>query len=181
LEGSTSTDSSRVAIADGRKGRTRNYYRESVVLFANWWRENGQLREHDLARLPKADPVRPRRALTEDEFLRLLAVARTRPLDDARTVRTGQRKGQRVADLRPDVVKRLDERGRERVLIYRTFLLTGLRLNELRTLTVARLDLTAGREASVWKRGTRSRARVRLCPCGRTWPTNSASGWPRRS
>jgi len=32
------------------------------------------------------------------------------------------------------------------VLIYRTFILTGLRLNELRTLTVARLDLTAGRE-----------------------------------
>jgi integrase len=36
--------------------------------------------------------------------------------------------------------------GRERVLIYRTLIGTGLRLNELRTLTVARLDLTPGAE-----------------------------------
>jgi len=51
-----------------------------------------------------------------------------------------------VADSRPDVAKRLDELGRDRVLIYRTFLLTGLRLNELRTLAVRSLDLTPGAE-----------------------------------
>jgi len=138
------------AISGGMKARTRNYYRESILLFANWCRETGRVREHDLDKLPNADrrsnPVRPRRALTEDEFARLLAVARTRPLDDARTVRRGERKGQRVANLSSDAVKELDELGRERVLIYRTLILTGLRLTELRTLTVARLDLTPGAE-----------------------------------
>lgn len=56
----------------------------SVLLFANWLVENGKLREHDLDRLPKADPkadpVRPRRAMTEGEFVKLLDVTRSRPL-----------------------------------------------------------------------------------------------------
>src|SRR5262249_31116584 len=59
--------------------RTRNYYRESLVAFANWCVESGRLVGHDLARIPKADakadPRRQRRALTEDELKRLVAVA----------------------------------------------------------------------------------------------------------
>ena len=139
------------ALQSGMKSRTRNYYRDAIVRFANWCRENGKIQSHDLDKLPKADertdPVRPRRALTEQEFARLLSVARTRPLDDARTVRRGGRKGERIAELRPEVVHALDELGRERTLIYQTFVLTGLRLNELRTLTVGNLDLTPGNES----------------------------------
>lgn len=112
------------AISEGLGARNRNHYREAISRFANWCVETGRLRDHDLDRLPKADeradPRRPRRALTADEFARLLTVARTRPLDDARTVRRGKQKGERVADLRPDVADALDELGRERVLIYRT-------------------------------------------------------------
>lgn len=85
------------ALEMGMKARTRNYYRESVVRFAHWLEDNGKLHAHNLDKLPKADeranPVRPRRALTADEFDRLLAVARTRPLNDARTVHRGRGKG----------------------------------------------------------------------------------------
>ena len=138
------------AVTDGMGARTRNYYRDAVVRFANWLRDAGRLSWHDLNKLPKADeradPKRQRRALTADEIGRLLAVAAHRPLDDARTIRRGKRKGQRTADIRPEVVERLLALGRERVLVYRTLIYTGLRRNELRTLTVSRLDLTPGSE-----------------------------------
>jgi len=128
--------------------RTRNYYRESLVAFANWCVETGRLLGHDLNRIPKADqkadPKRQRRALTEDELRRLLAVAATRPLTDTRTVRRGKRKGEAIAELRPGTVARLQTVGRERALIYKTLVLTGLRKNELATLTVGQLDLTPG-------------------------------------
>ena len=139
------------AVSTGMGARTRNYYRDAVVRFANWLRDAGRLGAHDLNRLPKADeradPKRQRRALTPDEIERLLAVAVRRPLDAARTVRRGKRKGEAFADLRPEVVERLHALGRERVLVYRTLIYTGLRLGELRTLTVARLDLTPGAES----------------------------------
>ena len=57
------------------------------------------------------------------------------------TVRTGKRKGQAVAKVRPEVRERLEALGRERALIYKTLVLTGLRLNELATLTVGQLRL----------------------------------------
>ncbi len=97
----------------------------------------------------RLDLRRQRRALTPQEIARLLAVAATRPLDDAQTVRRGARKGERAAELRPEVVAGLLELGHERMLIYRTFLSTGLRLGELQTLTVSRLDLTVGAESLV--------------------------------
>jgi integrase len=138
------------AISEGMGARSRNYYRNAVVIFANWLQNTDRIQAHDLDRLPKADeridPRRRRRALTEGELGRLLAVARTRPLEEAKTIRRGERKGHLEAVLRPEVVKQLDDLGRERVLIYRTLVLTGLRLNELRTLTVAQLDLTQGAE-----------------------------------
>jgi integrase len=138
------------AIAAGMGARTRNHYRDAATRFLNWCAETGRIPGHDLNRLPKADenadPRRKRRALTEAELARLLAVARTRPLDEVRTVRRGPNKGQLLAAVRPEVVAELEEVGRERVLIYRTLVLTGLRVNELRTLTVARLDLTPGAE-----------------------------------
>ena len=135
-------------VGDGTGARTRNYYRDSVVVFANWCRADGRLTGHDLGRLPKADvkadPRRQRRALTESELIRLLEVAVGRPLRDARTVRRGVRKGQVCAHISPAATARLAAVGRERALIYKTLVLTGLRADELRTLTVAQLDLTPG-------------------------------------
>src|SRR5262249_36200297 len=62
----------------------------------------------------EADPRRQRRAMTEEELTRLLAVARERPLIEAQTVRKGPRKGERYADVRPEVRERLEQLGRER-------------------------------------------------------------------
>ncbi|MEX1027552.1 MAG: site-specific integrase [Candidatus Paceibacterota bacterium] len=90
----------------------------------------------------QADRRRKARALTEAELGRLLDAARRRPLLDAMTVRTGPNKGKpvsKVADHRKPELERL---GHERALIYKTAVLTGLRADELRTLSVA--DLSFG-------------------------------------
>ena len=42
---------------------------------------------------------------------------------------------------RPDLIAELEHRGRERALTYKMLVLTGLRLNELRSLTVGQLEL----------------------------------------
>ncbi len=138
------------AISDEMSARTRNYYRDAGARFLNWCMDNGRVLGHDLNKLPKADeradPKRKRRAFTEAELIRLLAVALTRPLKEARTIRRGKNKGLLEAELSPEAVAHFEAVGRERVLIYRTLVLTGLRLDELRTLTVAQVDLTPGAE-----------------------------------
>ena len=138
------------AIAAGMGARSRNYYRDAAARFLNWCAEAGRVQSHDLDRLPRADeradPRRKRRSLTEAELGRLLAVVAARPLDEARTIRRGRRKGERAADTRPEAAARLEVVSRERALIYWTLAQTGLRVNELRTLTVALVDLTPGAE-----------------------------------
>jgi integrase len=95
------------------------------------------------AGVPKADAKvdcrRKRRSLTEDELRRLLDVAQRRPLLDAMTVRKGKRKGEVYAKLRPEVQTRLERLGRERALIYKTLVTSGLRKSELASLTVGQL------------------------------------------
>src|SRR5581483_735430 len=49
------------------------------------------------------------------------------------------RKGERYADVRPEVRERLECLGRERALIYKTLVLTGLRKGELASLTVGQV------------------------------------------
>src|SRR5262249_56629280 len=53
----------------------------------------------------------------------------------------GGGRGERYARVRPEVRERLGRLGRERALIYKTLVLTGLRKNELASLTVAQLHL----------------------------------------
>jgi len=133
--------------ADGMAAATRNEYRGAWVTFANWAVKMGRLASNPFERVPRADVKidrrRTRRALTEDELVRLLDVARRRPLLDRMTVHRGPRKGEVYAKLRPEVRRRLERLGRERALIYKTLVLTGLRKNELATLTVGQLVLDA--------------------------------------
>src|SRR5262249_12452637 len=89
----------------------------------------------------KADRRRQRRAMEETELVRLLDVARRRPLLDRMTVRRGKRKGEAYARLRDATRERLDLLGRERALLYKTLVLTGLRKAELASLTVNQLFL----------------------------------------
>jgi len=90
----------------------------------------------------KADCRRKRRSLTEQELIRLLKVAKERPLIDAATVRTGKQKGEQVANLRDETRQRLERLGRERALIYKTMVLTGLRKKELKSITIGQCQLT---------------------------------------
>ena len=53
-----------------------------------------------------------------------------------------QRARVKLAD-KPDLIARLEDAGRERELIYKTLVLTGLRKGELASLTVAQVDLDA--------------------------------------
>ncbi len=90
----------------------------------------------------KQDRRREARAITQEELGRLFDVARRRPLDEARTIRTGSRQGERGANVRQRRWVDLLRLGHERALIYKTALLTGLRARELRTLRVR--DLSFG-------------------------------------
>ncbi len=127
--------------------RTRNVDRTALLSFGNWCASKnvGRLIANPFTDLPradeKADPRRKRRAMTEAELLQLLDVARRRPLLEAMTVRRGKRKGQAIGKVKPQVRERLEELGRERALIYKTLVLSGLRKNELATLSVAQVRL----------------------------------------
>jgi integrase len=79
--------------------------------------------------------------MEETELVRLLDVARRRPLLDRMTARRGERKGEAYARLRDVIRERLRRLGRERALIYKTLVLTGLRKAELASLTVGQLLL----------------------------------------
>ena len=130
---------------EGMGARTRNTYRAALVAFVNWCVCERRLSFNPLAGLGKADEKadcrRQRRALTEQELIALLDVAQRRPLRDAMTVRRGKHKGRAVAELRLATIARLEVLGRERALIYKTLVLTGLRKGELASLTVGQLEL----------------------------------------
>jgi len=129
----------------GMSAPTRNEYRAEIVVFGNWCVRTGRLTSNPLDAVARADANadcrRQRRSLTEAELLRLLDVARRRPLVEAMTVRRGKRKGQLAANVRDDVREQLERLGRERALIYKTLVLTGLRRGELASLAVSQLDL----------------------------------------
>ncbi len=164
--------------AEGMSAATRNGYRETMVMFANWCCSGARprLMVNPLAEVPKAniktDRRRHRRAMTEAELVRLLDVARWRPLaeygrktaapdnkqnDEAskQPKRTNwskaaltldglqaavERARERLAK-NPDFIAKLERLGRERALIFKTLVLTGLRKGELASLTVGQLNL----------------------------------------
>jgi len=116
----------------------------------------------------RGDRRRHRRALAGDELRRLIDAARRRPLaeygrppinvvraEDEPQKRSSwtyeavtpeniakcEAKARERLNDRPDLVARLEALGRRRALTYKTLVLTGLRLNELRSLTVGMVDL----------------------------------------
>ena len=124
---------------------TRNEYRAACVGFGNWCVATNRLVSNPFDGAPKADARadcrRKRRALTEAELRRLLEAARKRPLLNAMTVRRGPNKGKLVAKVDDCQRRKLDTLGLERALIYKAYLLTGLRKSELASLEVGQLEL----------------------------------------
>lgn len=156
--------------AEGMAGRTRNTHRAAIVAFCNWCVESGRLSFNPLARLHKADEYgdrrRNRRALTEDEIARLLRAAELRPIaelgrgsvakpDAEKSGRSTWTKAelafdtldvayQRGLDLLSDQPERVDALrfvGRQRALMYRMMICTGLRKSELASITVGQTHL----------------------------------------
>ncbi|MGI6417092.1 MAG: hypothetical protein ACOX1P_15625 [Thermoguttaceae bacterium] len=113
------------------RGAARNKYRAQAWLsFLNWcvevWPPGSQPPGRSCRRPTRGPTVRrQRRALTEDELVRLLDATRRRPLLEAMTVRRGKNRGQAVAEVRDSVRRDLERLGRERALIYKTLVLTG--------------------------------------------------------
>jgi len=159
----------------GMAAATRNSYREAAVGFGNWSRRTHRLTYNPFADVPRADQNadrrHQRRALTEPELMRLLKVARLRPLAEygreiTRTEIDGKRSQRSRATWNrepldfenlndavdraraalkdnSDLVAQLERTGRERALMYKTLVLTGLRKGELASLTVGQVELTA--------------------------------------
>ncbi|MDA0809669.1 MAG: hypothetical protein O2983_16575 [Planctomycetota bacterium] len=124
-----------------------------MIGFANWCVRSGRLTVNPFGDVPrsnaKADQRRKRRALAESELAKLLYVARWRPLAEygRETIRTETKEGSKrsnwskapltydtlqdavaIAQERltgnPEFAAKLDHRGRERALVYRTLVLT---------------------------------------------------------
>ena len=172
-----------VHTAEGMSARSRNAYRNALVSFCNWCVETSRLAMNPFEAVPKAnekaDPRRQRRAMTENELVKLLAVARERPLLEALTVRKGPRKGERYADVRPEVRERL-ELAREG---------TGLDLQDAaadrasqgRTGFPDRGAAAPRRPGSVRLPSTprtKRTAKGTTSPCGMTLPRTCATGSP---
>jgi integrase len=149
-------------------------HRSAIVGFCNWCVETDRMAANPLARLCKADEHadrrRTRRALTEDEIARLLKAARLRPVAELGrpsvrkppTKRKGRStwykadltfemldaayaRGREVLVEEPGRLAELDMLGRERELMYKTMILTGLRKGELASLTIGQVYLDAER------------------------------------
>jgi len=135
--------------ADGMGASTRNHYGASILAFANWCVRTRRLAANPLNGLSRADESldrrRLRRALTEEELLKLLDAARRRPLHDAMLIHRGEHQGQAVAKIGRAAREEIEALGRERALIYATLVTTGLRKGELASLTVGQVFLGTGR------------------------------------
>jgi integrase len=161
--------------AAGMTPSNRNEYRKELVGFGNWLVKTRRLNSNPFGAVPKADtstPARRRRALTMGEVARLLKAAALRPLAELGKIsvrveplagRSTKRANWKYVDLRfddlqaaadrakerhadnPALLAEAERTGRERRLIYLFLVSTGLRLNELRQLTVGQLQLNTDR------------------------------------
>ena len=157
-------------LKEGWSARNRNAYQTALVSFCNWCVENDRLMVNPFAGLSKAnekaDRRHVRRAMTESELGRLLFVARWRPLAEFGRIPTKKRdlsadagrKTWKYAPLtfegipdalerarhqlrnNPDLQDKLEWLGRQRALIFKMLVLTGLRKGELAALRVNQLQ-----------------------------------------
>lgn len=134
-----------MTVKAGTSARTRNAFQTALVSFLNWCVQTHRLTVNPIAGVSKAnekaDRRRQRRALAENELVKLLDTARRRPLQEAMTIRRGSRKGELSATVKPEVRVRLTLLGRERALIYKTLVLTGLRKGELASIAIDQAEL----------------------------------------
>ncbi len=107
---------------EGKSAKTLNDYLASVKQFCSWARSDGRIMENPIDHVKgyntRLDRRHDRRALTNDEIKRLLKAT-----ENGNTLQKCP--------------------GKERALIYRLALLSGLRANEIKTLKKSSFDLEA--------------------------------------
>jgi len=118
---------------NGMGAATRNGYRKAIMTFCNWAVEQEHLRYNPLKKVRKLqeelDIRRERRALSGEEIGKLLKAAEERPIHDMQSETGGNQTQTAIRE------------GLERKLIYATFLYTGLRKNELASITIGQVFL----------------------------------------
>ena len=116
-------------VRGGMSARLHNAHVAAISTFGQWCERDGRILKTPFAKIKKlaedTDPRRPRRALTEDEFSRLVAATRKAP---GRRAKLGDESDTRSA---------IKLTAAERADLYTVLVGTGLRINELRLLTFA--------------------------------------------
>ena len=125
----------------GRGARSCNAYVVTWTAFGNWLARNGKTAINPVAGLvrfdERADRRHIRRAFTLPELQALCDAAEQRPLQERQTNRGSK------AELKPETVDALQWLGRTRALAYKALAYTGLRWNELRSITIGAAHLDA--------------------------------------
>lgn len=126
-EDRTDTGGETETVTRGISAQTHNFYVTAIGSFCRWMIRERRATDNPVGHLPtlnvKLDRRRDRRALTVDELRRLLTTTTAGPARYGMT-------------------------GAERAMMYRVAVETGLRANEIRTLTRASFDLS-GRTVTV--------------------------------
>ena len=149
---------------------TRNAYLTSIIAFCNWLVHSHRIAATPLGRMQKANPASDRRhlrrALTVAEISRLLHAAAVRPVAELgrqsvriepdgeqppqswtyeplipANLQSCHHRGHARLEAQPERKGRLEAIGRARALFYLIAVSTGLRRNELASLTVGRVHL----------------------------------------
>ena len=121
-------------------------YINNLKAFTEWAWKTSRLESDPLQVIDRVDEAslrkkHPRRALSPDEFGAFLEVTQRRALWELQTIRTGARRGQRVAKLRPEVEAAALAKGRQRFMAYLVAFWTGLRRGELSAIEWGDLSL----------------------------------------
>lgn len=130
---------------------TKNYHRRLIVQFMGHMEAIRRIPFNPITAKSvktadtKKGKKRKRWAMNADQIQRLLVAVREYPVKAASVNKGGrfakQRPAERQAKLKPETLAKLEHRGRERWLMYRLALYTGLRRIELSRLRVHHLEL----------------------------------------
>ena len=120
----------------GRAPKTLNGFRGTALSFGNWLVQESRLSANPFLGIRRFNEQierrHVRRSFTEEELLQLFDATSERPLHDA----LNKNRGKGPAVINEATQSRLKALGRERALIYKTLVLTGLRVGELRSISL---------------------------------------------
>jgi integrase len=139
----------RSSPGNGHKGHTpkpisagsRRRLRAAIQGFARFLADRGVLPEESrpVIRLPKGSSE-PHVALTLDEVARLLEATKIRAIVKGSVISRGPNKGEPWKELCPFRLRKFEASGRARHLLYRFALVTAMRGDEIKRLTVQQVD-----------------------------------------